>query len=270
MPVIQLNAKHVIDLSDSDVIADGLRFWISGESGSGKSNAAMLVISQWLEAGFQAIVFDAHGEYAPLWEQRPGGKRQIIRIGYGDLPVNESSVEWVMSMVREGHSLLIDLSHWSDLDPEKMDAFIRELLRDLYELRRRKPQRMMVLCEEAQTIAPQQQAQGQAANIRLFISLMTGGRKFGINFLLTSQRQSLVDSNVIAGCNVRLFMRISEVKDWKRLKEYVPDKMPLKFGSGKKDDIRKFLSGEALLLSRWSPPTRLRLDLPPVGVTRFL
>lgn len=260
----------VVNLSDPSVKADGLRVFLGGESGSGKSNAAMLIASQWVEQGGQAIVLDAHGEYGTLWETRPGGENSVVRFGYGEPPVREESVEWCMSYIREGHSLVLDLSHWTDLHPEKLDAFVRDLMKDLYELRRQKPKQTLVLIEEAQAFAPQQQSAGQAQNIRLFTALITGGRKFGLNFVLSTQRQSLVDSNIIAGCNVRLFMRVSEAKDWKKLKPYVPPNFPVMFGGGAKKDIRAFASGEAIALSRWFKPCRVRLDLPSVPVKRFL
>lgn len=268
--VFNKKAGLVLNLADPSVKADGLRVFLGGESGSGKSNAAMLIVSQWVEQGGQAIVLDAHGEYGALWESRPGGEHSVIRFGYGEPPVREESVEWCMSYVREGHSLVLDLSHWTDLHPEKLDAFVRELMRDVYELRRAKPRPTLVLMEEAQAFVPQQQMAGQAANIKLFTALITGGRKFGINFVLSTQRQSLVDSNVIAACNVRLFMRISEAKDWKKMKPYLPPKFPVTFGGGSKKDIREFLSGETVLLSRWFKPQRIRFDLPSVPVKRFL
>jgi len=266
-----LNAKKklIVDLEDEKVRADGLRVFIGGESGSGKSNVAMLIAAQWVEQGGQCIVLDAHGEYGALWEARPGGEHSVVRFGYGEPPVGEESVELCMSYLREDHSLVLDLSHWTDLHPDKLDTFVRELLTNLYELRRRKQKRTLVLVEEAQAFAPQMQMTGQAANVRLFTALITGGRKFGLSFVLSTQRQGLVDSNVIAGCNVRLFMRISEAKDWKKMKEYIPPKFPVGFGGVVKRDIRNFESGEALALSRWFDSQRVRLDMPSVPVKKF-
>ncbi len=268
--VLNKKQKLVIDMEDEQVKADGLRVFIGGESGSGKSNAAMLIASQWVEQNGQVIVLDSHGEYGALWETRPGGAHPVVRFGYGEPPVREESVEMCMSYIRDGHSLVLDLSHWTDLHPETLDKFVRDLLKDLYELRRHKPKRTLILVEEAQVYAPQQQMSGQAANIRMFTALITGGRKFGLNFVLGTQRQSLVDSNVIAGCNVRLFMRISEAKDWKKLKPYIPPRCPVQFGGNVKRDIARFASGEVLALSRWFGTQRVRLDLPEVPVKKFL
>lgn len=260
---LRLDKNHIINLRSKEVIADGLRVWVGGESGSGKSTAAMSLMSQAALQGVQILVLDAHAEYGNLWEAAPG---RIARFGYGSEPIGQHSVEMCVELLREGKSLLLDLSHWTDLYPMECDTFVLNLMRGLYELRRREPQQMLVLIEEAQSFAPQQQTKGQTENVRLFTAVATGGRKFGINFLLASQRQSLVDSNVIAACNVRLFLRVSEQKDWKKMKTYVPPGLKLTFGTDTATDIKKFKSGEALLVSRWFKAARIRLDLPQLGL----
>jgi DNA helicase HerA-like ATPase len=254
-----------IDASNPRVVADGLRIFLTGESGCGKSTAAMLIVSQWVEQGGQVLVLDSHGEYGALWESRPAN---VTRFGYGEPPVGLESVEMCMSFLRDGQSLVLDLSHWTDLEPDLLDAFVKELMRDLYAFRRQQPKQMLVLMEEAQTFVPQQQSKGQADNVKLFTALITGGRKFGLNFILSSQRSSLVDSNIIAGCNVRIFMRTSEAKDWKKvLKGYIPSKLA---SFGGRNDIAKFDSGEAVVVSRWLPTMRVRLRTPSTRVKKFL
>lgn len=262
---LQLAKGVVIDASDPRVIADGLRVFLAGESGSGKSTAAMLIVSQWVEQGGQVLVLDSHGEYGALWESRPAN---VTRFGYGEPPVASESVEMCMSFIRDGQSLVLDFSHWTDLDSDALDAFVRELMRDLYAYRRANPKQMLVLMEEAQSYVPQQQSKGQADNVKLFTALITGGRKFGLNFVLSSQRSSLVDSNIIAACNVRIFMRTSEAKDWKKvLKGYIPTKLA---SFGGRNDIAKFASGEAVIVSRWLTTARAQLRTPTTRVKKFL
>ena len=604
---IQLAKGLELNLSDPSIQADGVRVWLGAESGAGKTHAAMLICEQLVANDVQLVVLDAHGEYGALWEAKPG---RITRFGYGSPPVREESVELCLQRVREEQSLLLDLSHWTDLHPERLDAFMRELLRGLYELRRREPRLTFLLIEEAHTFClphdtevltrsgwkfrkelllgeevvnfdiktatyywgpierihdrtyrgsmvhietnnidclmtpdhraviqrtqrgaptrykrypwtlvsardipsnayipfggvpegpglknlsledmrilgwaltdggmhsartravvitqasnskkmgvrvademrrvlerrgayvgtrhrthdgvhsasntfylpvrlssfflkffkdgilplkaqrriprevlnaastaqlkalwqgivegdgsgsttvryissgtckgladdiqevalrlgivsvvkphttttngkkshqwivcprtaksvpastgrhrpkkvpfvgavwditvpsgafvarrngktfvtgncPQQQMSGQAENIRIATGIVTGGRKFGLNFILTTQRQSLVDSNIIAGCNVRFFGRISELKDWKKLKGYLPAKLA-SFGDGKKSDMRQFQSGEWLALSRWWAPKRVRFSRSTIQPKKFL
>lgn len=250
---ITITPKHKLDVNATSVIEDGMRLWVSGESGSGKSNASMLITEQCVRMGMQVIVLDAHGEYGELKWARPG---RTVRYGYGDTPLNEDSVDTCLMYVAENQNLLLDLSHWSDLEPKKLDQFIRDFLKGVYALRRQKPHRMLIVLEEAQSVAPQQQSSGQSDNIKLVTSLITGGRKFGINFIISSQRPSLVDHNIVANCNVRLFFRLTELKDWKKVVPYLPKDFPVVFsGGGKvkkgKRDIKKFNTGEAIIVSRW-------------------
>lgn len=141
-----LSKAVVIDLSSPAVKANGARFWVGGESGSGKSTVVISIVEQVIAQGGQVVILDSHGEYGQVWALNPATVR---RIGYGDAPVDENSVEECLAIVDEGHSLLLDLSHWADLYTEKIDAFAREFLRGFYEMRRRDPKFTLLILEEA-------------------------------------------------------------------------------------------------------------------------
>lgn len=259
---IRLSKSVTLDLSSPAVLADGFRAWVAGESGSGKSSAAMLLASQIVEQRGQVIILDAHGEYERLWEMQPAA---VKKLGYGDRSstINEASVEWCIQLVRDGKSLIIDLSHWTDLEPALLDAFVLSFVKELYKLRREHPRQTFIIVEEAHAFIPQQQESGQAQNIKVFLGMMTGGRKYGLNFVLCSQQQSLVDVRAIRGCNVRLFLRISDEGDWKKVRGYMPDSLRIGFKESK-NDITKFKSGEAVLVSRWTGDRRVQLAMPAV------
>lgn len=249
------------------VKANGLRLWCAGESGCGKSTTVALVASQTIEQGGQIIGLDAHGELERLWEINPS---KVVKIGYQGQPVQQNSVEWCLEVVRSGKSLLIDLSHWM-LFPKELDAFVLDFVRGLFDERRRRPRQTLLLVEEAASFVPQQQMTGQAENIAIFLKVVTEGRKFGLNFMLCSQQQSLVDVRAVKGCNMLIFMRISTQADWKVIKPYIPDKLKIEFGTDdKRYDIRHFADGEALMISRWTGSLRVRLMKPEVGPRKFL
>ncbi len=264
--VIKLAPKFSIDLNHRSVVGDGLRIWVGGESGSGKSTAFMLLAEQMLTAGVQVVVLDAHGEFGELWKVRPSS---TVALGYGGRPVGEESVDYALEIVRRGESLLLDLSHWADISPAKLDVFMLEFIKGLYALRRKEPKRTVLFIEEAQNFVPQNQSAGQYENVKSFIGALTGGRKFGLYFVLASQRQSLVDSNAIAACNVRLFLRVTEEKDWKKVREYIPKELKITFGDKKKSDLMLFDSGEAIVVSRWVPTGRYQLNEPVSGLAKF-
>lgn len=270
MPVITLDKTHRIDTESSAVKSDGLRVWVGGESGSGKSNACMLLVAQYVKGGGQALVLDPHGEYGALWELRPGGKHRIACYGYGSNYIETASVQLVIHHLEQGHTVVLDLSHWA-LRPGERTAFVAELIAELYYLRQRQAGKTLVLVEESHLFIPQNQSEGDAVAIRTFVAAITGGRKFGLHFVLASQRQSLVDSNVVSQCNLRLFLRISEQKDWVRVvKQYLPPKAKVTWYKGdKKTDLNMFEPGDAVLVSRWYPVQRIHLLRPEVPVKLF-
>lgn len=260
-------AKDVtLDLKDPSVKADGLRAWIGGESGAGKSWANALIAEQVIAAKQQLVILDSHGEYQDLWALDPVN---IVRIGYGDEPVNEASAEWLCQLLESGKSLLIDLSHWTDINPVALDRFAFEFMTSLYALRRKAPKRMMVIVEECQAYIPQMMSAGQADNVRIFLGILTGGRKYGINCVLSSQQQVLVDVRAIAACNVRLFLRTNDHKEF--MKKVKPHMGTVKISfDGKKDGIKLFRNGEAILTSRWTGSRRVQLLEPEVKPTKML
>lgn len=264
---VHLSKSVILDLRSKAIMEDGFRCWISGESGAGKSSAAALIAAQVIEQKHQVVVLDLHGEYGDFWALDPAN---VVRIGYGERdPVSIESVPWCIDIIASGKSLLLDLSHWSDVDPEALDAFMLELMTELYALRKKRPRWTLVIVEEAAQIIPQNQSPGQAANIRIFLGMITGGRKYGLQFLLTSQRCSLVDINAISSCNVRLFLRISETKDWDRVRKYIPSTLKVDFNSTRMG-MKFFPTGQAILLSRWTNDVKIQLLRGPVALKNHL
>jgi hypothetical protein len=265
---ISLTKQGIVDLKSQLVLDDGLRMWTTGSSGSGKSNTNMRIMSQWVQAGRQLILFDAHAEHRNLWSLKPS---HISCFGYGDEPVKSTSTDWVMSHIEEGNSVLIDLSHWTDSGSSEMDEFAKQLLLAVSAYARKKPAHRLIALEEAQNFAPQSQSSGQYELVKLLRGLLTGGRKFGLHFLLSSQRASLVDSDVLSQCNLNVLHRVLHPKDWERYKKILPPKFPITFGSKKSArDIQKFGAGEAILNSLFFPTHRGQVMLPIVKVTKFL
>ena len=146
---VKLSKSIVLDLHSPDIVGDGFRCWISGESGSGKSSAAALIVAQVIEQGSQVVALDVHGEYGDLWALGP---TRVTRIGYGGQPVSLDSVPWCMDVLANNKSLLLDLSHWNSTDPESLDTFMLEFMRGLFTLRQQRPKWTMVLVEEAQCL----------------------------------------------------------------------------------------------------------------------
>lgn len=261
---VRISEEITFDLQRPEIKADGFRIWIGGESGSGKSHAAALVACQVLEQNVQLVVLDSHGEYPAL----AALTMNAILIGYDTpdaIPLELDLVDEYLDHVRAGRSVFINLLEWTDIHPDKLNAFIVPFLRGLYELCRKKPRRLFLLVEEAQNFAPQSKYEGDQNKVRLFVGVATGGRKYGISVIVCSQRQALVDKSVLASCNVRVFLRTSEVRDWKVIAEYLPDDLGITYDKKDGTGIRYFKSGEAVVLSRWVEDRRVMLKRPTVA-----
>lgn len=267
--LIELGTDAEIDLADAGFKADGLRATILGEPGSGKSNTGMLITEQWIQLGHQALVLDAHGEFGELWSLRPG---KVERIGYGEQPVGPASSTWVIEMLREGKTVLVDLSHWTDIDYKSLVKFVHPLMLELSKFVREKPAHRLVFLEEAHQFIPQQQLSDQYEMVRNFVNMLSGGRKFGLHFVLSSQRPSFIDASAVAMCNVKIFHRVTNEGDWKKgVKPYMPTSLKLVFGGNNtKRDFKKFLPGEAVVMSRWFDTQRMRLPLSTTPVKKFI
>lgn len=263
---VRLSNSTIVDVKSPKVMAEGFRVWISGESGSGKSSATALILEQVLAQGGQVLCCDPHGEFGSMWSVNPGATE---RIGYGGEPVAEESIDWCLEILKSGKSLFIDFSHWAYSYPEKLDSFVLALMREVFTLRRAHPQWTLIVLEEAQNFIPQNQSPGQYSNIKTFLSMLNGGRNFGLQFILTSQRPSLVDVNALSACSVKLFLRISDFTDWKKIKPCVPKGLSLTFNEGKRS-IKNFRTGRAVLLSRWTPDAIIQLRQSTVQLRRPL
>lgn len=270
--IIRLTDELSFDVNSPDVIGDGLRCWVGGESGGGKSCALALFAGQWMEQGGQVVILDPHAEYGSLGVLDLSTKL----IGYGNverglsLAEDDETIRKYVLLVESGRSLIINLKTWVDTNPAALDAFALKLMRGIYELRKNKPKRMLIVVDEAHTFMPEVPAAGQTINVRLWIGMLTGGRKYGLNFLLGVQRQAIVDKTVLAACNVRIFLRVSFFDDWEVVRKYIPFEEHNVAGKATRKrmvefaDMKKFASGEAMVLARWTPDTRTRLDMPGV------
>jgi DNA helicase HerA-like ATPase len=251
------------DLDSSEVRASGLRAYVLGESGSGKSAACASIAGQLLEGGHQVYFLDMHGENAGLWGLAPA---KVTRFGYGEsLPLIEpedpdsvsAAIAPMLAAVRAGQSVLVNLREWAVLEPAKLDAWALAFIRALYAFKVTKPGFSLLVVEECHQLAPQAQSKGQSDNVKVLTNITTDGRKYGLHCLYATQRQSLVDVSVLACCNVRVFLRLTDLRDWKKIRDAIPDGLGMTF-----ERISHFANGEAVVTCPWKKAARVKLFLP--------
>ena len=83
----KLSKDFELDYKDFEDV--GMRIFIAGMSGSGKSHAAKVIVEEAIENGFPVIIVDPEGEYASLKELY---KTIVVGGKYADVPINEDMI----------------------------------------------------------------------------------------------------------------------------------------------------------------------------------
>src|SRR5437773_10048697 len=70
----------------------------------------------------------------------------------------------------------------------------------------------MLVVEEAHNFCPQV---GQVASSKVFRTLASEGRKFGLGLVIITQRAAKVDKNVLSQCNTQVILKVTNPNDLK-------------------------------------------------------
>src|SRR2546427_400827 len=73
---------------------------------------------------------------------------------------------------------------------------------------------MMLVVEESHNFCPQV---GQAASSKVFRTLASEGRKFGLGLVVITQRAAKVDKNVLSQCNTQIILKVTNPNDLKAI-----------------------------------------------------
>jgi len=248
--ILKLANNLKIDTDEENVKKKGLRIAIIGESGSGKSWAASLMLEEALENQMQICVFDVHGEYSTFTEVY----KNIIVIGgeRADLPLSYDYIDVYIKIINSGKNVILDLKELV-VDEEEFGRFSEKFLRALWKEQVENPKPLLLLIEEAHMVAPQEKSYDVMRRIKIMKQIATGGRKFGLFFVLTTQRPAEISKTALSQCWIRLFGKLTEELDLKAVKPYI-DQNPA--------ELRKLKIGEFLIfgLKEESYKSKIRSD----------
>src|SRR2546426_10742011 len=73
---------------------------------------------------------------------------------------------------------------------------------------------MMLVVEEAHNYCPQV---GQVASSKIFRTIASEGRKFGLGLIIVTQRAAKVDKNVLSQCNTQVILKVTNPNDLKAI-----------------------------------------------------
>ncbi|AGN01867.1 hypothetical protein L593_09610 [Salinarchaeum sp. Harcht-Bsk1] len=214
------------------------RGFVSGKSGSGKSNTVGVIAEELLENGYNFLIVDTEGEYYGLQEQY-----QLLHVGgdeFADVQVGPNHAEKLAEIGLERNvPIILDVSGFDDVDEsrELITRTIEELFRR--EKKIRKP--FLLVVEEMQEYLPQQGSAGELGEILERVAKR--GRKRGLGMCGVSQRPSSVDKDFITQCDWMAWHRLTWEADVKVVSKII--------GSDRKQALTDLDPGEAFLLTDW-------------------
>ncbi len=214
------------------------RGFITGKSGSGKSNSASVIAEELLESGYNLLIVDTEGEYFGLKE-----RFEVLHVGgdeFADVRVGPSHAEKVAEIaIKRNMPVILDVSGYDDTGDSRQ--LITDVLAHLYHLEKSERKPFLVMVEEMQEYLPQQGGGDELA--QLLERIAKRGRKRGLGICGMSQRPSSVDKDFITQCDWMIWHRLTWETDINVVRNIL--------GSDRAQDIQDFDPGEGILMTDW-------------------
>ncbi|GKZ16128.1 DUF87 domain-containing protein [Haladaptatus sp. T7] len=215
------------------------RGFVTGKSGSGKSNTASVVVEQLLDAGYPVAIIDADGEYYGLKEEY-----ELLHVGADeecDIQVGAEHAEKVASLALEQNvPIIIDVSGY--LDEDEADALIRETARHLFAKEKKLKKPFLLVVEECHEYIPEGGGMGETG--KMLIKVGKRGRKHGLGIMGISQRPADVKKDFITQANWLVWHRLTWENDTKVVSRIV--------GSEYGEEVPNLNAGEAFVQTDWT------------------
>ncbi|MFB6244485.1 MAG: helicase HerA domain-containing protein, partial [Halobaculum sp.] len=219
------------------------RGFITGKSGSGKSNTASVVIENLLDNNFPVLIVDSDGEYYGLKEEY-----EILHAGADeecDIQVSDEHAEKIASLALEQNvPIILDVSGF--LDEDVANALVRETARHLFAKEKKLKKPFLLLIEECHEYIPE--GAGMDDTGRTLIKIGKRGRKHGLGIVGISQRPADVKKDFITQCDWLVWHRLTWDNDTKVVKRIL--------GSEYGEAIEEVDDGEAFLMTDWAESIR--------------
>jgi hypothetical protein len=230
-----------VSLPVIDVLAG--RGFITGKSGSGKSNTASVVAEQLLEAGYGLLIVDVDGEYYGLKEEY-----ELLHAGADeecDIRVSPEHAEKLATLaLEENVPIILDVSSY--LDPDDADEMLLAVARQLFAKAKKQKKPFLVLVEECHEYIPE--GGGMSETGKMLIKIGKRGRKHGLGIVGMSQRPADVKKDFITQCDWLVWHRLTWDNDTRVVGRIL--------GSEYADLVEDLGDGEAFLDADWNDDIR--------------
>jgi hypothetical protein len=215
------------------------RAFLTGKSGSGKSNSASVVIEELLDRGFPVAIVDTDGEYYGLKEEY-----ELLHAGADeecDIQVDVEHAEKLASLaLEENVPFILDVSGY--LDESVASELIRETARHLFAKEKKLKKPFLLVVEEIHEYVPE--GGGMDDTGRMLVKVGKRGRKHGLGIVGISQRPADVKKDFITQANWLVWHRLTWNNDTKVVKRIV--------GSEYGEAVSNLDAGEAFVQADWT------------------
>ncbi|WP_255190938.1 ATP-binding protein [Natronobeatus ordinarius] len=186
------------------------RGFVTGKSGSGKSNTASVIAEELLESGYPLLVVDTDGEYYGLKEEY-----EMLHAGADeecDVQIGPEHAEQMARLaLEENVPVILDVSGY--LDEEVADELLRETARQLFVKEKKLKKPFLLVVEEVHEYIPEGGGVGETG--KMLIKIGKRGRKHGLGILGISQRPADVKKDFITQANWLVWHRLTWDNDTK-------------------------------------------------------
>jgi predicted nucleic acid-binding Zn finger protein len=215
------------------------RGFVTGKSGSGKSNSASVIAEKLLDNGFGILIVDIDGEYYGLKEEY-----EILHAGADeecDIQITADHAEKMASLALEQNvPIILDVS--SFLDEDEAREVLTEVSRHLFAKAKKQKQPFLMLVEEVHEYIPEGGSVGECG--KMLIKIGKRGRKHGLGIVGISQRPADVKKDFITQCDWLVWHRLTWNNDTKVVRRILDGE----YASAVED----LDDGEGFLMTDWA------------------
>ena len=219
------------------------RGFVTGKSGSGKSNTASVLVENLLANNFPVLVVDTDGEYYGLKEEF-----ELLHAGADDecdIQVSPEHAEKIASLALEGNvPIILDVSGY--LDESEAKELLLSVARHLFAKEKKLKKPFLMLIEEVHEYIPE--GGGLDETGKMLIKIGKRGRKHGLGIVGISQRPADVKKDFITQCDWLVWHRLTWNNDTNVVSRIIDAEHA--------NAVEDLGDGEAFLMTDWSESVR--------------